>query len=84
MLIEFKNDPLPAKASRGRGRDKSDISIAIERMELGQCFYIPYSRKDYSKVGASASRIAKQLERKFTLRKLHKDQENVIGIWRIQ
>lgn len=85
MLIEFRNDPLPAKgtAGGGKGRNKSDLSIAVERMELGQCFYIPYSRKEYNKVGATASRIGKELERKFTIRKLHKDQENIIGVWRI-
>ena len=52
-------------------------------MEAGQCFYVPYTRKEYNKVTATASRTAKTLERKFTVRKLHKDQENIIGIWRI-
>ena len=84
MLIEFKNDPVPAKGTvKGKGRTKSDLSIAVERMEAGQCFYVPYTRKDYNKVGAIASRIGKELERKFTIRKLHKDQENIIGVWRI-
>lgn len=84
MLIEFKNDPVPAKGTvGGKGRTKSDLSIAIERMEPGQCFYVPYTRKEYHKVAATTSRTAKVLARKFTVRKLHKDQENIIGVWRI-
>lgn len=84
MLIEFKNDPVPARRTvGGKGRTKSDLSIAVERMEAGQCFYVPYTRKEYNKVAATATRTAKALDRKFTVRKLHKDQENIIGVWRI-
>lgn len=84
MLIEFKNDPLPPRTRRvGVGREKSDLRVATERMEVGQCFYLTFNRKDYNKVAATASIVAKQQEKKFSIRKLHKDQENLIGVWRV-
>ena len=83
MQIEIHNDPMPAKKIMASiGRPISPIGEALRRLEIGQCFYLPYSFKTLSSVSSLGQGLKNKFGKKFATRKIYKDNEALIGVWR--
>lgn len=81
LPIEIHTHPLPGKKTFGTSPSK-EIADAIHRLEIGQCFYLPYTKETYNMISTQASYAKRNTTKKFTMRKLSKDTENIIGLWR--
>lgn len=67
--------------------DGSGVLEALERMEVSQCFFLPYPEQERLAIKAFVHRLyttigsnGKRLARKFSIRRLH----DRVGIWRTE
>ncbi len=82
LPIEIHSDPIPEKKSAGTSPSK-EVANAMQRLEISQCFYLPYTKETYNILSTQASFIKRKTEKRFTIRKISKDAEMIIGIWRV-
>ena len=81
LPIEIHTDPMPRKKSSGTSQSK-EIANAIHRLELWQCFYLPYKKETYNILSTQATYIKRTTLKTFSIRKISKDAENIVGLWR--
>lgn len=80
--ITLYTHALPPKSAGYPGRPRSPHSIALQEMQIGQCFYLPKSK--YKGLSSMVSQYAKGTHKKFTTRRLiQEDGTPVVGCWRI-
>lgn len=84
MIIELKNDPLPArKRWYGGRRPTSPIREALELMQVGHCFYVPYTKQKLNLISSTATIIKAKTGKRFATRKIEGENETKLGVWRI-
>ena len=80
--IEILSDPMPRKKSSGTSQSK-EIANAMHRLEVWQCFYLPYTKETYNILSTQASYNKRITWKAFSIRKISKDAETIVGLWRI-
>ena len=76
-IIEIQSDPLPRKKSVQKSKS-SELVAAMNRLEVGQCFYVTFDKGTYNIISTQCSYIKSKTQKTFTMRKLSKDAEYII------
>ncbi len=85
MPYEIHNDPIPGRKTNGTAQSsRQEMLEALRKLEVNQCFYLPYSKATYNVASTNMYYVKQTEDKQFAMRRLHKDQETIIGIWRLR